>query len=299
MKGFFRWLFFGNFFLGLCAMALSIETCLHLHVLPSKLFLILAFLTTVFYYNIAYLTEKSPLAINVRSHWYFQHHKILIGVQWFLVLSLVLVAFLFFQKTGTQLINQKWDNILFQLSFPLASLLYYGIHPRAFTFFKLREIGWLKPFLIGYSWSGMVTLLPIISSACENKVSFQLSRSLLLLFGINWLLCSIIAILFDIKDYASDYNKLLKTFVVKKGLRFTLLFVISPLCFLLAPMIGFEGWLQQLSVWKMLMLQLPVFALIIVAFSLQKRRDIFFYLIVIDGIVLLKALCGILIYSLA
>lgn len=299
MKGFFQWLFFGNIFLGLCAVTLSVETCLQLHYVCSKMFLLLAFLTTVFYYNIAYITEKPPESINERSHWYFQHHKMLKNIQRILGMSLFLVAFLFFQKIGVDVLHQQVQTLLFLASFPMAALLYYGIHPRAIPLFRMRDVGWLKPFLIGYSWAGMVTILPSTTWACEHKLSFQMSRSMMLWFGINWLLCSIIAILFDIKDYATDYNNLLQTFVVKKGLRFTLLFVLLPLCVLLSLMIGFWGWTQNFTLWQSLLLQVPVLALIRIAFSLQKRRNIVFYLVVIDGIVLLKALCGILIYSLA
>jgi hypothetical protein len=38
---------------------------------------------------------------------------------------------------------------------------------------------------------------------------------------------------------------------------------------------------------------IPFVALIAVAYSMHRRKSIFYYLIVIDGLMLVKALCGI------
>lgn len=295
MKGFFQWLFFGNIFLGLCAVALSVETCFQLNLPINKLLQLLTFLATLFYYNIAYISEKPPKATNERNEWYFKHHKALLNIQLVIGLSILIATFLFLRNIQEGLLHQKIETLLFLSVFPITALLYYGIHPRSFKFFKLRDIGWLKPFLIGFSWAGMVNVFPIVVDACEKRSLFFISKEVMLLFGINWLLCSVIALLFDIKDYTTDYNVQLKTLVVKRGLKYTLWLGVLPLCLIVVFLEMLLGWAQQRLIWQMLLSFLPIMLLTLLAFTLQKRKDIFYYLLVIDGIALVKAICGILI----
>jgi len=98
--------------------------------------------------------------------------------------------------------------------------------------------------------------------------------------------------MFDIKDYAADHNKQLKTFVVRVGLRKTIFFIIIPLC-----MIGFGTFLiyttsQGFSLMRIFINAIPFVLLLIVAYSLHERRSIMYYLAIIDGLMLVKAICG-------
>jgi hypothetical protein len=297
MKAFLQWLFFGNYFLALCAIGLCMETNCLLHVPMSKLLLLLSFLATVFYYNMAYITEKPPEEMNERSRWYFAHHATLVRLQWLMGAGMVLSVFFFLKSFGRNLLSQNLSVLTAALSFPTAALLYYGVHPRAFSFFKFREIGWLKPFLIGFSWSGMVTIFPLIFSCVERKISFQWSQEILLLFLVNLLLCSIIAILFDIKDYTTDYNLQLKTFIVKKGLSHTIRFVLLPLCFSEMLLAIFFARMQSFSLMPTSLFLFPSAMMMFVFSFLKKERNLFFYLIIIDGLALMKALCGLLAFS--
>lgn len=297
MKAGLRWLFFGNFFLGVCAVLLSVETNCLLHFPHSNIFLFLSFLATVFYYNLAYITEKPPQEKNERSEWYFLHHKKLVLVQWVIGLCTLAFIFLFLKKYGEKIFHQSYGMLCSITLFPLAALLYYGIHPRAFRLFKLREIGWLKPFLIGFSWAGMVTVLPLFFSCVESGVSFSMNREIWVLFLENFLLCSIIAILFDIKDYESDYNLQLKTFVVNKGLHSTIQNLLLPLCLLGMSSVFLFSLLEKYSIQQSAFLLFPFAMLLALSFSLKKEKNIFYYLTIIDGIALLKAICGLIVCS--
>ena len=103
---------------------------------------------------------------------------------------------------------------------------------------------------------------------------------------------SVLCIMFDIKDYAMDYNAQLKTFVVKFGLRKTIFFIIIPL-----SLIGFGtfltfGYVNHFPMQRLFFNGIPFLLLIAVAYSLHHRKSVLYYLIIIDGLMLVKALCG-------
>jgi hypothetical protein len=179
------------------------------------------------------------------------------------------------------------------LIFPLSGLLYYGINSKSFQSFNLRNIGWLKPFIIGFIWAGAVTVYPVLYQKLIHQVHYKMNLIAALLFLKNFMFVSVLSILFDIKDYAKDYNQELKTVVVKMGLGKTIFQVILPLCLLgLASFIAF-GIIRNFHWMKIFLNTLPFIFTMAVAFDLQQRRSIFYYLIIIDGLMLLKALLGI------
>ena len=289
---FVKLLFFGNYFYGLCVIALSIEASLQQYVPVNNWgYYLLCFLLTVVYYNRAYLnieTENAPE--NLRANWYHQHFKTIQTVQWcFMLLSVVLIANILISQYKFLITLRFYELVLISV-FPLTALLYYGI---SFQKFKLRNIGWLKPFIIGFIWAGAVTIYPVLFSNISHHLHYQFQVIGLLLFLKNFMFVSVLAIMFDIKDYAKDYNLELKTFVVNFGLRKTIFYIILPLCVLgLGSFIAY-GLFRDFYKIKILLNTLPFVFTMLVAVALQKRQSIFFYLIVIDGLMLVKALCGI------
>ncbi len=176
------------------------------------------------------------------------------------------------------------------LTIPLAATLYYGMWTYAP---RLRNIGWLKPFLIGYVWAGAVVLLPVSFLMIEEKTHNVPNGFMLWLFLKNWMFCAVNAILFDLKDYADDANKEIKTFVVRAGLRKTIFLIIIPL--LLTGFISFILFASynHFGIAVILINALPFLLLIYIAFTMQQRKNILYYLVVIDGVLLVKACCGI------
>lgn len=106
--------------------------------------------------------------------------------------------------------------------------------------------------------------------------------------------CSVNAIMFDLKDYADDANKDIKTFVVKIGLRKTIFVILIPLLLLGFISFLFFSWYNHFNLVTIAMNALPFLLLLYLAFSLHKRRPILYYLVVIDGALLVKAVCGII-----
>ncbi len=98
--------------------------------------------------------------------------------------------------------------------------------------------------------------------------------------------------MFDIKDYEIDVNKQLKTFVVRIGINKTIAFILLPLlCIGLVSFLVF-GYIQQFQPLKLILNIVPFVLTIIVAFLMYTKKNILFYLIVIDGLILVKAICG-------
>lgn len=293
VPGWTRWLFFGNIFYGICAVGLSVEASLQQRTgLNDALFYLFLFVVTVAYYNIAYITEKPPKVMNERSVWYHDNRKAIGAVQMVLYAAGVALAAAIVWRLGSAMLRAEAATLLIAAAFPAVAILYYGINHRSAGRVSLRDIGWLKPFFIGFCWAGLVTIYPVIYYKLSYARPYEPDFRTLLLFIKNFMFISLLCILFDIKDYATDYNLRLKTVVVNLGLRRTIFYLIIPLAVL-----GWGSFLtyastQAFSMMKILLNTVPFLMLIGVAYSLHRRRSIFYYLAIIDGLMLVKAVCG-------
>lgn len=290
----FNTFFFGNYFYGICAVALSIEASLQqgfpLHH-PS--WYILLFAGTVIYYTIAYLHEKNNTSINPRTIWYKDHQQWIKKSQWILigVASLAGMYLLVRYRSGFLFIK-SWQ-FLIAILFPLLALWYYGDAIPWLRKSSLRSKGWLKPFVIGFIWAGVVTVYPAMLSAIGNNSSYEPNIFHCLLFLKNGMFIAMLCILFDIKDYATDYNEELKTFVVRFGLRKTLFYIIIPLTAIGLGTFLIYGIVHEFPLFRMIINTIPFILLIIVTYHMHRRKSILYYLAIIDGLMLVKALCGI------
>ena len=295
MNALIRSILFGNYFYGICIIALSIEASLQQYTsLNSFPYYLLVFAGTVLYYTHAYIAEPSANSVNKRSLWYIQNSVFVKYSQLFLTI-IFLAAFFY-------LLNKNWSHIthngllewIFIVIFPLAGALYYGsVSPQAATN-NLRNNGWLKPFVIGFVWAGAVTIYPILFGSIEKDIPYIPDVVNILLFIKNFLFITILCIMFDIKDYAADHNRKLKTFMVSLGLRKTLFYIIIPLSSIGLGTFILYGILRHFPVLRILINTIPFILLIIVAYSLHRRKSILYYLAIIDGLMLAKAICGII-----
>lgn len=292
-KKLFYSFFFSNYFYGFCAVALSIEATLQQKFPFNSLsYYVFAFAITVLYYTRAYITEKKVLTPNPRSHWYYNNRRLITLSQLFLtVIALIYLTALLYNHWHFVLAMNIFSWILFLL-FPSIAALYYGINHRRFEDYKLRNIGWLKPFIIGFVWAGLVTVYPILFYNVENEQYYHHDWIGLFLFIKNFMFVTVLCIMFDIKDYAADHNRQLKTFVVKTGLRSTIFFILIPLCIAGLASFLYFGMLRHFSWEKISLNVIPFILLILVAYSLHRRKNIIYYLVVIDGLMLVKAICG-------
>ncbi len=251
----------------------------------------LAFIATVLFYNYPYTQKYFPFSKNPRTQWYFRNKG---WVGWSLVVLTLILAMLgagFIEKNRVVIANTSGMQWLLLLLFPVTGAFYYGAG--AISGFNLRRVSLIKPFVIGFVWAGVVTIYPVVYY--DVKYSKEVLATFLagLLFFKNFMFVSVLAIMFDIKDYVTDSNTKLNTLVVKIGLRKTIFYVLLPL-----PVLGLLTFISyaiphRFDIPKMILIMLPFFLLLAVAYSLKQRRTLLYYLVVVDGLMLLKALFGI------
>lgn len=298
MNGLSRTLFFGNYFYGFCTVALSVEASLQQHTpLNSLLYYLIVFTGTVLYYTHAYIAEpgtNQPNTTNQRSLWYFRHHKWVTRSQIILTTVMVLAILGWLVSYRQNLVHINMLHLALWLLFPIVAAFYYGSAQPARTTHNLRNNGWLKPFIIGFVWAGAVTVYPVLFSSIERDAQYVRDYLNILLFIKNLMFISMLCIMFDIKDYAADHNRLLKTFVVRIGLRKTIYYILIPLSFIGLGTFMVYAVLHDFPLLRIVINTVPFILLIIVAHSMHRRKSILYYLAIIDGLMLAKAICGII-----
>lgn len=291
-----KFIFFGNYFVGLLAVVLTIESTLQLNVPFNSLsYYILLFLAPVVYYTYAYMGATNSLQLqNPRTAWYAANSK-MVNMSQLLFCVIGCCVFIFMLcRDYEAILHLPLRYWLMVASVLAVAILYYGLVPVFFFNLNLRNTGWLKPFIIGFVWAATVNLLPLILLRIESGIDITESPLWFFLFLKNWMFCTVNAIMFDMKDYAIDSNSQLKTFVVRIGLKRTIYYVLFPL--LVAGMLcllffaAYEHFVLGRILWNLV----PFVLTILVAYSMNRRKKIFYYLIVIDGLILVKAICGII-----
>lgn len=287
-------IFYGNYFYGLCAVTLSIEAALQQRFpLNGFVYFFLVFIAAVLYYNYPYARKYMAASNNPRTNWYIRHYNF---VRWNQIVStiILLVAFiLFLYYHGNAVLAMKPLHWLMAFIFPFVAALYYGINFLSYRY-NIRKVGWLKPFIIGFTWAGLVTVYPVLFYNIMHLQDYEPNVVAFFLFLKNFMFVSVLCIMFDVKDYATDHTSHLKTFVVKIGLRKTIFGILLPLSILGLLSFIYFAVDHRFHTMRILLNTLPFILLLLAAGSLRKRRPLMYYLVVIDGLMLVKAICGII-----
>ena len=285
-----QYIFFGNIFYGLCAVALSVEAMLQQHFPVNGFwYFFLVFISTVLYYTYPYVRKCSFISTNLRTNWYTRNYDLVRWTQRFITIVLILALIGFLSRYRLALFHMPVNQWILVLIFPATAALYYGR-----SFFNLRRIGWLKPFMIGFIWAGLVTIYPVIFYTLVHHSVYELNWVTALLFLKNMMFVAVLCIMFDIKDYATDYWNKLRTFVVEVGLKRTIFFILIPLA--ASGLLSFILYavIHTFDEMKVILNVIPFLLLIVVALSLCRRRSIFYYLAIVDGLLMVKAVFGII-----
>lgn len=287
------YIFFGNFYIGVLAVLLSLETAFQLHLpLCPIAYYVLLFSMTAGYYTYAYSwLPQQYTSHNPRARWYLTHKSfvnfILVN---YILLAVVSLGWMLFRYGHliSQIATKYWIILGTML---LSGFFYYGILPRSFL--NLRNTGWLKAFTIGFTWACCLSFMPIFVS--DWLYGIEPSRVLVVWFFMkNLMFCSLNAIMFDIKDYEDDTNRQLKTFVVRFGIHRTIYFILVPLILVGLMSFCLFAWQSHIALSTFLFNLLPFVLTFFIVLSLNKTKPLLYYLIVIDGILIFKAICGIL-----
>lgn len=288
-------IFYGNIFYGICAVALCIETNLFheasLNVFP---FYLLIFLCTWLYYTMIYVRSVSPKSYDERTLWYRNNlSTIQILLKFTLLLVTIFLLYLLI-KNHQALRSFTFIQWVMILTFPLFAALYTFKIPGVY-FRKLRQIGWLKPFVVGFTWSGWVTVYPLLIWQVQRGYLNKNYMMPSFLFWLqNFLFISVLAIIFDIKDHRTDLRNNLNTYPAKLGIRNTFRYVIYPVT-ILNIFIFFLFQSQRSSPLVQTIIQtIPYVLLVCMLLTRRNTKSVLYYLVVVDGLMFLKAICGII-----
>ena len=256
------------------------------------LFLALTGASTVYYYNHSYLLESNDNAPNQRNNWVRAHAGQIKKIQWLLLAFIIGGGSyqLYTLLPGISLL--KGYDILYCCLIGLGAFLYY-FDTKKYPWLNLRSYGIVKPLVIGSIWAGVGVYAPYLFLKLTNQAYMGMAY-MPILFISNALYISILALLFDIKDFESDANKQMKTLVVRMGLTKTINWIVLPMsAFILMATLRY-GYLHGFTGYQILLNTIPLILLISVSYQMHQRKSILYYLAIIDGLIVVKAACGII-----
>lgn len=270
-------LLFGNFFIALCAVAMTLQTChLRYFSVAGSPILIFIFAATFFLYNshkfiTLYLKKEIP------DHQRFikiKRFNAPLSIFTFIALLLSFDTFMMFGMDIKRIVALV----------ALLCLLY--VLP-LFKGKRLRDVPYLKIFLITSVWVSVCVVLPAIALGKD----WWTTDAILALEKAYFIFA--LTIPFDIRDRASDRNMGVKTIPLsintekaKKLAYFSLI-----LSFLMAGILVF---MKNYSFWTLFKIGI---SLVITYFIIKKTddtKDDYFYAFQVDGMMLLQSLIVIL-----
>jgi len=288
--------FYGNIYLGVGAVVLCLETNL-LNDVPLNIFpfYLLIFLCTSIYYTRIYVRARSAKIYDERTVWYRENVEAIkktLKAAIIIVCALIAIIIL---KNLSSLSSLSVSQTLLIVAFPLIAG-WYTFSLSIFNIKKIRQVGWIKPFIVGLTWAGWVTIYPIVVLKIQEGHTTGNSMNLPPFLQIlqNFLFFSIIAIIFDVKDYRTDFQQKLKTYPVVLGIRNTFSFIIVPATIVNIGVFFIFQMQQHFSAIQTIIQFIPYVLLICVIAFYKPQRTLLYYLVAVDGLVFVKALCGIL-----
>lgn len=287
-----EFIFYSNFFMGLMSIALNFETNIktNLPLNSVNYYLLISSLSVLFYLFAYNVPKKYNSASNPRTKFYIDNRK---SIKLFNIIMFLIVLF-----SGGSIVLHSFQKII-HLHFSHYVVL-FGTFILCTSYynwkfgFSLRRFTWLKPILIAWTWAITTVYLPILVLEIENGIPFRVDARFYFLFTQTFMYFIVNAIIFDMKDFEDDTNRGLKTFVVKFGIKSTLNKIILPLILLgFISFVGFGIW-YQLPLHRILFMLIPICLMAIFAYQLHRPKSILYYLMAIDGMIVVKALFGIL-----
>lgn len=288
-KGLLLW---SNHFYGFCAVLLSIESTMQLqHQFPSVYLLILIHLTTVVYYTHAYLLELKMGGENERVNWYKKNHNYIRLRQFIFTCICLFIALVKLDLFFVFLHSSLFIKLIFFIS-GLLCIVYYVPNVKSISLRSYRTRGVLKSSAIAWVWTIACCFVPVWIGT-TNKLLLDNGQFVIYFFHL-FVYVLILAILFDIKDIKKDQQEAVHTIALKLGATNTVKNIVAPLLILYYFIIIY---------WVICMHRSPMYLIIhgslitltyYIAYYIIQQKAIFLNILLIDGLLLVKAIVGII-----
>lgn len=277
---FIRLIVFSNFFVSLCVLALTYRTFLYFNLIPSNAMLVLVFSATYFIYNFQRLVrmnqkEIDEANIGFRMRWVYKNTQPIILT--IVIAAIILVVSLFYLniKTIIALAIMGFFSVVYVVRFI----------PYNNKWLTLRDIPFLKIFVIAFVWALVTGLLPIISS----KDLIQINLQHILFLTKQFLFVVAITIPFDIRDMKYDVEKGIKTFPLVVGVKkIIILGILLLLGFIAIASYEFLV-LQNITLGLWIAEIIFILAVMFLLLLSKKQQPELFYSFIIEGTSLLLA----------
>lgn len=262
-----------------------------LHTLPNPFLILLIYLATIVYYTHAYIQECRFGEPNERVIWY-QKNKRYLTIRQF-VFSFLLLFIAFSKFNLLTIIFEADVYIKFILFFSaLLSVIYYVPNFNIPIIRSYRTKGILKSIAIAWVWCFACCFLPIWIQAGD---SFNiLNENFVHYWASLFLYVLVLAILFDIKDIQKDKHHLVNTIAVQLGSARTVKIIVGPL--LLLYYLVIIHWVSTTGLLTYFLMIQALFVIIsyVIARFIIHQKAIFANVLLIDGLLILKAVLSIL-----
>jgi len=261
-----------------------------LNQLPSFFLIAFIYIGTLVYYTYAYFNETITGLYTERSSWYQSNKRYLKIRQLFLIFLCLVMGYFKLHLIGLFILLPMGLKIILFITLLISLLYYYA--PKIFTRVTIRNKGLLKSMSIAWVWVVVCSIFPIVIQS-QGKYNFLENYTLLHLLQL-YLFILILAILFDIKDLNRDNDENTKTLVAKYGVQSTINRFIFPLILFYLGVSFFLIFSVHAPYIYLINPILVALFIVLVSFFVQKRKSIHENILLIDGLMLIKALLGIL-----
>ncbi len=261
MKKILDFIVYSNLFIALCCAALTLQTVFIFDLTFNKSFdfVIINFTATFCLYNLQRIYYSSKYEDSPKYCWYIKNRRLIFTL---IILTLIL-SFNFLWHFF--ILNQT--HLLIYSSLSIISILYF-LPP-----IQLKKYGIFKPFLIGSVFVFIAILIPL---------NFKLSTQIIFYTIAQWVFITALCVLFDVRDMEADKEKKINTIPILVGIKNTKIIVISLFCIYLV----FSLILKNN---ELIFSALFIFCLsIVIILACNVKRNNYFYLLVVDGLILLQ-----------
>lgn len=287
-KGIFLW---SNWFYGFCAVMLSVESSLLLlNRYPNPFLLLLIYLGTIVYYTHAYLVECKLGEHNERVIWYLKKQKFLQLRQLVYTCICLYIGFFKLDAFNVFLHASLFVKIILLISL-LLSAAYYLPTIHFISFQNSRNRGVLKSISIAWVWTFTCCFIPVWLGS--NNPTVLLTKTANFYFLQLFIYVLVLAILFDIKDMLKDQKESVYTIALWLGAQKTVKQIIAPLLILYYIIVMYWVAVTKISVYYFALQGLLIVISYLIAHKVLKQKAIYANILLIDGLLIIKAIIGI------